>query len=132
MSGRGCVPITIIGVSKGGMGYSTIIIVHNDAQGAFENAPKGFGEAILAGMARADMEHRQVSVPFHSYANYINVEPPRHGSDNSVLVFTGNCLSAVGWYSNGFSDIVKSNPDFAKKLVKVAQDIITGATSPIK
>jgi len=109
------------------MGFQTVIVINNDALGAFEKDPKGFGQAILDGINQANYGMVQISVPFDSYSNYIHVEPSRHADDDTVYVSTGNCLSVVGTYRNDFRRWTKNNPEFAAKLIKVAERIIKDA-----
>lgn len=78
------------------------------------------------------MANEQVSVPFSNYCNYIQVEPPRHADHKAVFVHVGNRLTVVGADEHEFKTMIKTHPDFTKKLVTVAQEIITEAKRLIK
>lgn len=114
------------------MGFQTVVVISNDALGAFEKDPKAFGQAILDGIARANYDMMQVSVPFGSYANYLHVEPSRHADHETVYVSTGNCLSVVGAYERDYIRWTKSSPQFADKLVRVAERIVKDAKAYLK
>lgn len=106
------------------MGYLTTITIHNDALHCFEEYPKEFGEAIFKGIREAQREHREVSVPFSSYANYISVQPSRHADDETLYIHSGNCVTDLDPWSEDFMDLIERQLDLAKSLLKKAKDII--------
>lgn len=114
------------------MGFLTTVIVRNDALHVFEDNPKGFGEAILEGINRANLEQAQVSVPFEGYANYIEVEPSRHADHHVVFLSMGNCVTAIGKWEKDWARLVKTNPEFAKRLVMEAETLIKEAKESLK
>ncbi len=74
------------------MGYLTTITVYNDAMGAFESDPKHFGERILEGISQANRAHKEVSVGFMGYGNYISIQPSRHADAHTVYLHSGNTV----------------------------------------
>jgi len=106
------------------MGYLTPVILMNDAIHSFAEDPKGFGEAILAGVDKANMKNGQVSVGFRGYCNYINVERSRHADHHALFLSMGNCVTVVGAGEQDWENLVESNPKFAEKLIKEAEFII--------
>ena len=114
------------------MGYLTEVVVMNDALHAFEKDPKGFGEAILEGIRRANCNYRQASVPFECYANYISVEPSRHADHEVLFLHAGNCLTVMGAYEKDFKELTQQSPEYAKALIKKAKKIIKEAEQSLK
>lgn len=111
------------------MGHLTVIVLHNDAEHAFREHPEEFGKAILEGISQAQRERKQVSVPFHEYANYISVEPPRHADHNVLFLSKGNGVKAIGEYEQDWQDLVKGMPALAKDDVKCALGLLQRAKS---
>ena len=109
------------------MGYLTTFTIHNDALGAFEKNPKGFAEALFKGMQQASMEHKAVSVPFDSYANYITVEPSRHADDHTIFVHRGNTVVNLNPWNEDFKELVARNPEVALDYIKTAELLIKEA-----
>lgn len=102
------------------MGYLTTITVHNDAKHSFEEDLKAFGEAILNGIDRANSDHRNVSVPFQNYANYIHVQHSRHADDPAVYVHYGNTVLCVGEYEKDFKELMGRSPEVALEYAELA------------
>ncbi len=114
------------------MGYLTQIVIHNDALHAFEKNPEAFGKAIFEGINNANRERKQVSVPFNSYCNYIDVEPSRHADHVVLFLASGNGMIAVGEYEKDWQDLVKRNPDLAKDYLDHVRRLLKGATKALK
>jgi hypothetical protein len=106
------------------MGFLTTVILHNDANHAFEKDPKAFGEAILSGMDQANYQHKQVDVGFGPYCNYISVEPSRHADDTTVYLHYGNTVTNLNAYNEDFKSLMERNPELAQKFLNKAKDII--------
>ncbi len=102
------------------MGYLTTITIHNDALHSFAKNPEKFGQAILDGIEKADMENQEVTVPFEGYCNYITVQKPRHADDHAVYLHYGNCVTEL-------YELSKKMPDLALKFIKVAKDLLKWA-----
>ena len=114
------------------MGYLTVIVIRNDALHAFKEDPKLFGESILEGVDRANMEHKQISVPFKGFCNYIDVEPSRHADHQAIFLHSGNCLTVVGQREPDWENLVKRSPNVAAKFHKTAAQIVKWAKESFK
>lgn len=114
------------------MGYLTTIVIHNDAFHDFTKDPTLFGNSIIDGVYTAQRENRQIDVPFKGYANYISVEPSRHADDYTLFVHYGNGVTNLSPYGLDFKQLVGRNPQYAERLVKIAQNILDGAKDLIK
>lgn len=114
------------------MGYLTTITIHNDALHSFKEDPKGFGEAILRGIEKADMEHGEVTIGFGSYCNYISVQKPRHADDHCVYLHYGNTVAAISKYESRFEEFAKRSPEIAMKFVKRAKELVLEAEKFVK
>lgn len=104
------------------MGFLTVVVLSNDARHVFEKHPKEFGEELLKGVGRASMEGREISVPFHGHANYLNIHPPRHADATTVFLFSGNSLSNLSPYDPDFKRLIVSNPKLAEEMICEAED----------
>ena len=102
------------------MGCLTTITILNDAQHSFEEDPKAFGEAVLNGVDRANMEHKAVSASFKGYANYITVQHPRHADDPAVYVHHGNTVLCVSGYEKDFKEFMERDPAGALRFAEIA------------
>lgn len=109
------------------MGMLTVVVLHNDAMGAFQEDPKAFGEAILRGVDQANMNARQASVGFKNYANYIHVEPSRHADHNVLWISSGNCVHVIGSHEHDWDDLCKRNPECANSFHDKAKDLLKWA-----
>jgi hypothetical protein len=109
------------------MGYLTVVVLHNDAEHVFREHPEDFGRAILDGIHQAQRECKQVSVPFHNHANYIDVEPPRHADHRALFLSSGNCVKVIGEHEQDWQDLVKGNPGLAQADIKWAADLLKWA-----
>ena len=87
------------------MGHLTEIVILNDAMDEFRKHPKEFAEAIFEGIDKANMENKQVSVPFFGYCNYINVERSRHADHEVIFLHAGNGMTAIGAYEKDWEDL---------------------------
>lgn len=114
------------------MGFITPVILRNDAMDAFRKDPKAFGEAILEGVDKANMENGQVDVPFKSYSNYISVEKSRHADHHALFLSMGNCVTVIGEYERDWERLLERNPEFANRLVKEAESILKFAKRKMK
>lgn len=103
------------------MGMFTVVVLHNDAIHAFQQNPKAFGEAILSGVENANMEGRQVDVPFDSYSNYLRVEPSRFTSGDSLFLASQGSFQALG--SRDWNELIERNPECAKDFFTRAKDL---------
>lgn len=108
------------------MGYLTTITILNDALEKFENHPADFAQAIFDGINRANRDRQEVSVPFHNYGNYINVQPSRHADDTTVYLHHGNGVTNLDSTALGSMDPEWSieSIDRAIKHLKNTQDRI--------
>jgi hypothetical protein len=114
------------------MGFITVVVLHNDAMGEFEKNPTKFGEAILDGVKRAQLSHREESVPIGSYANYIHVHPSRHADDHTLFLNKGNSVTNLNAYDLDFRDLVKRLPEVAEEFLKAAQFLLKNASHHLK
>jgi hypothetical protein len=114
------------------MGYLTTITLYNDALHEFQKDPAGFAEALFDGINHANNRHREVSVPFHSHANYISVQPSRHADDDTLYIHTGNCVVQINKYDENFVAFIDHNPALALDFIKRAQRLLTEARKTIK
>lgn len=114
------------------MGYLTTITIYNDAQHKFKQYPMEFGQSILNGIDQAQLECREVSVPFRGYGNYISVQPPRHADDTTVYVHCGNAVMNMNPWGKEFQAMVSTCPDYVRKSIKIAEDMIKEAKRKLK
>lgn len=114
------------------MGYLTIITIHNDAMGSFEKDPKGFGEAILNGINKANLDRKQVNVGFDGYCNYITVEYSRHADQDTLFLSSGNTLTAIDRWDQDFKALITRMPNVAKRLLQTSKDLLKDASDYFK
>lgn len=114
------------------MGYLTTLTIYNDALHVFEDHPKEFAETIFEGIREAQREHREVSVPFGSYANYISIQPSRHADDETLYLHSGNCVTNLNAWSDDFRDLIEKMPNVAEKNIKRAKQILKYAEEKLK
>lgn len=114
------------------MGYLTTVTLYNDAMHEFRKNPTEFAEALFEGIDRANRQHREVSVGFNGYANYISVQPSFHATEHQVYLHSGNCVVNLNPYRQDMEELIKRNPELAEELVKRAQFLLTEAKKNIK
>lgn len=114
------------------MGFLTTVTIYNDALGEFEKNPKEFAEALFDGIALANRNHREASVPFMSYANYISVQPSRHADDHTLYLHSGNCLVDMNPYGSDFKAVLTRSPELAQEWVDRAKRILKDAQEAVK
>lgn len=98
------------------MGYLTTFTVYNDGSSDIRKNPKEFGEAVYQHIGAR--ETCEFGIPSGSCANLVNVQESRHADDHTIYVHMRNCLTEVKPYSRSFTEMVKSNPEFANSLIK--------------
>ena len=114
------------------MGNLTTIVIHNDAMGAFEKDPEGFGKAILKAVRDANHTHKRANAGFAGYANYITSFPSRHADDETLYFHTGNTVIELNEYSSNWTDLRTRLPDYAKELVTKAKKRINALSKLLK
>jgi len=114
------------------MGFLTTITLHNDAVHVFEEHPEEFAKALFKGMDEANREHKSADVGFHGYCNYITVEPSRHADAVTVYLHWGNMVSNINAYEPEFDELCKTQPELAKKMIKIAKDHLKFAERRLK
>lgn len=113
------------------MGYLTTIVIHNDAMGAFQKDPVKFGDAILKGINKANETHKEATIGFNGYCNYIAVHPSRHADDETVYLHSGNTVFQINEGCEDFKELALRKPLLTKNLIKRAQQILTWAKKSI-
>lgn len=108
------------------MGYLTTITIYNDALNDFKNDPRAFAIAIFEGIDEANDMCKSAHVLFKDRSGYLTVHPSRHGSDNTVYVLKGNCVTEINPYSKDIKRLVEEKPDFIRSIVKIVKSDIKG------
>jgi len=114
------------------MGFLTTVTLHNDAMHAFKEHPEEFAEALFKGMNEANMGNKCADVGFRNYGGYIQVQHSRHADDHTIFVHMGNCVINVNLYEQEFKELVKRNPDFAKRIAKHLKETLKGINELLK
>lgn len=114
------------------MGFITPVFLNNDAFSEFEDNPKGFGNAILKGVEKANAKNGQTSVGLGPYFNHINVEKSRHADHHVLFLSMGNCVTAIGAYEQDWEELAKNNPELAQRMLKEAQFLLNLAKERFK
>lgn len=114
------------------MGYLTTITIKNDALHEFKKYPEEFAKALFNGMNEANNEHKEISVPFSGYCNYIEIQPSRHADATTVYVHYGNTVFNLDAWGDDFLSLVNRDPKIAMEFVKAAESTIKECKKVIK
>ena len=110
------------------MGYLTTFTVRNDGVDLIKKHPEDFAEKVYKAAVSGDTGYFGLSY----FANVVDYQRFRHADDHTTYVHMGNCLTEVNPYSPDFENLVRRNPDFAKKLVKFMEGEVKAAKRVIK
>ena len=97
------------------MGYLTTFTVYNDGLHIIEERPKEFGEKLYKSTRKSLNSTTEFGLG--CFANIARVQQSRHADDHTIYVHMGNCLTEVNIFSEEFKRLIKTHPEFAKKLV---------------
>lgn len=114
------------------MGHLTTITIHNDALGDFQKDPALFAQTIFDGINVANRASKQISMPFGSYCNYLDINPSRHADENLLFLQMGGCVSMINPYYREFDEMLEKNPEFVERPVSLNADLIKAAKKKIK
>ena len=114
------------------MGFLTTITIHNDAQHAFKKDPEKFAKTIFDGIIQAQRANKQVDVPFNGYANYINIQPPRHADAETIYLHTGNGVINMNPWNQDFEDLYNYRPELVKDYIKKINFLVKEMKEKVK
>lgn len=114
------------------MGYLTTITIFNDALHSFHEDPLKFGQSILDGIYQANDNHKETSIPFNGYCNYISIQPSRHADDETLYLHSGNGVFNLNPYNEDFKNLISNRPELAADFIKRAERIIKDAKRKLK
>lgn len=98
------------------MGYNTIALFSNDAYDQFKKHPEKTVNNILDGMDGGRQSYKG-SYGVGNHANPMKVQNPRHSSDDSIYIHSGNTLCEMRTYSNETENLMENHPEFFERML---------------
>lgn len=110
------------------MGFLTTVTIYNDRLHDFKENPANFLTVLWSALDLAQFSNRSQ----RAEGGYIKVEPSRHADNHTLYIHSGNTVHTLGAYDQDFVDLVKSNPEVAKKWLNDAKRMIREAEEVLK
>ncbi|MEM7087916.1 MAG: hypothetical protein AAF489_17170 [Bacteroidota bacterium] len=107
------------------MGYLTTITIYNDDFDNIQKEPEHFVENLSLAMSSG-------AERLFTLSNTVIIQNPRHSSESTVYVQTGNTCVELNPYSSVTMDLMRNNPEFFRECLEVMKKNILVLEQKIK
>jgi hypothetical protein len=107
------------------MGCLTTFTIYNDGLNLIDSENPDNKENIVrladivyAGARNTTNDPNTIYGGIGCFGNMVSCQKSRHADDHTLYVHMGNCVTEMNAYSKETKELIKRNPEFAKKLIK--------------